>query len=144
MSAGGVRLVAALGCVTLMAAPRLGAQQAELGAAVERARRAWVAHDVRTLVATSDTVRLRIPGVAASHAMRPGQAARLLGAYLGAAEAESLELKEIRPVGEGHAYAELERRHTVRGTADRRVEIVFFGFRRIEGRWRLREVRIAP
>lgn len=142
-----MRRYAAVGLALALgtAAPdRAGAQEPGLAQAVEAARRAWLAHDVRALVAGSDTVRLRIPGVAVNHALRPAQAARLLQQYLEAAEEEAFSLTEIRSVGEGHAYAELERRHVIRGTDDRRAETVFFGFRRLDGRWRLREVRVAP
>ena len=132
--------------VLLAGAARVGLAQEpdSLAVAVERARQAWLAHDVRALVASSDTVRLRVPGVAMNHSMRPAQAARLLEQYLEASKEEALDLREIRPVGEGHAYAELERHYAVRGTEDRRAETVFFGFRQVDGRWRLREVRIAP
>ena len=134
----------AVGAVLLGATGAPAACQEGLERAVERAREAWLAHDANQLVAGSDTVRLRIPGVAANYAMRPGQAARLLGQYLEASEDDSFTLREIRPVGTGHAYAEFERRHTVRGTDDRRAETVFFGFRHVDGVWRLREVRVAP
>jgi hypothetical protein len=139
-------ILAAWACLLLAGAgqPATAQERDSLDAAVERARLAWLAHDVRALVASSDTMRLRVPGVAVNHSMRPGQAARLLEQYLEASEEQGLELREIRPVGEGHAYAELERRFAVRGTDDRRAETVFFGFRQVEGRWRLREVRIAP
>jgi hypothetical protein len=120
------------------------AQTPTLETVVEQARRAWLAHDVRGLVAHSDTVRLRLPGVAASAATRPGQAARLLEEYLSAATEETFTLRELRYVQADHAYAELSRRYSVRGTADVREETVFLGLRQVSGQWRLREVRIAP
>ncbi|MDH3497093.1 MAG: hypothetical protein OER21_10035 [Gemmatimonadota bacterium] len=118
--------------------------QESLDSVVVRARAAWLEHRVRDLVAGSDTVRLRIPGVAVSAAVRPSQAARLLGEYLEAAEEQEFAGHGIRYVAEDHAYAEFGRRYAVRGTADVRQETVFFGFRRIAGAWRLREVRVAP
>lgn len=140
-SRGAAWLAVALACTV----QGVAAQEAEtLEAAVERARVAWLDHDARALTASSDTVRLRIPGVAANHAMRPAQAARLLEQYFEASEEEGFDLREIRSVGEGHAYAELERRYAVRGTDDRRAETIFLGFRQVDGQWRLREVRIAP
>jgi len=120
-----------------------GAQTA-LDSAVQRATAAWMQHHTKDLVEGSDTVRLRIPGVAASAAVRPGQATRLLDEYLGVAEELSVELLGIRHVADDHAYAELGRRYQVRGTAEVREETVFLGFRRLGGRWALREVRIAP
>ena len=101
-------------------------------------------HDARSLVATSDTVRLRIPDVTGSQALRPAQAARLLSQYLASSEEMGMTLREIRYVADDHAYAELERQHVVQGTAERRVQTVFFGFRRLDGTWRLREVRVTP
>ena len=118
--------------------------QSSLETVVERARAAWFSHQARTLVERSDTVRLRIPGVARSAAVRPRQAARLLTTYFERADESEFVLREIRHVGNDHAYAELLRRYVVRGTADERVETVFFGFRVIEGEWRLREVRVTP
>jgi len=124
--------------------PLAAAQTDTLETVVERARAAWLAHDVRSLVAHSDTIRLRLPGVAASAATRPGQAARLLEEYLSAATEEEFTLRQLRYVQADHAYAELGRRYAVRGTADVREEMVFLGFRQVNGQWRLREVRIAP
>ena len=118
--------------------------QTPLEQVVERARAAWLAHEADELVAGSDTVRLRIPGVAFSEGVQAHQAARLLARYLGKADEFSFDLQGVRHVGEGHAYAELERRYVVRGTSDHRVETVFFGFRVIGAEWRLREVRVTP
>jgi hypothetical protein len=123
--------------------PRSAAAQDPLEAVVGRAREAWLGHDVRALVANSDTVRLRLPGVAASAATRPGQAARLIEEYLTTAEEQDFSLREIRYVQPDHAYAEFSRRYAVRGTADTREETVFLGFRQTGGQWRLREVRIS-
>ncbi len=132
------------GLVVALAAPRMLSAQAPLKDVVERARTAWLGHATQDLVAGSDIVRLRIPGVAVSQALRPGQAARLLARYLADADGEELVLREIRHVAEDHAYAEMARRYTVRGTSDERVEMLFFGFRIVGGEWRLREVRVAP
>ena len=120
------------------------AAQSDLDRAVAVARAAWEAHDVRGLVSASDTVRLRIPEVAAAQSLRPSQAARILSAYLADAEELGFTLREIRHVADDHAYAEMERRFVVRGTEERREQTVFFGFRRVEGVWHLREVRVTP
>lgn len=118
--------------------------QTALDSVVGRATDAWMQHRVRDLVEGSDTVRLRIPGVAASAAVRPGQAVRLLEEYLGVAEELGVDLRGIRHVADDHAYAELSRRYQVRGTSEVREETVFLGFRKFGWRWALREVRIAP
>jgi hypothetical protein len=68
----------------------------------------------------------------------------VLKEYLEPSDEKSLELHRILKASEDHAYAQLIRRYVVRGTSDERVETVFFGFRRVEGRWRLREVRVSP
>lgn len=124
--------------------PAVVGAQDTLESVIGRATDAWTQHRIRDLVEGSDTVRLRIPGVAASAAVRAGQAVRLIGEYLGDAEELGLDLRGIRHVAADHAYAELGRRYQVRGTADVRVETVFLGYRQLGGEWRLREVRIAP
>jgi len=118
--------------------------QDTLEVAVAAAADAWTRHRVRDLVEGSDTVRLRIPGLAASSAVRPGQAARLLEEYLAGAEELGFALRGIRSVAADHAYAEFGRRFQVRGTTEVREETVFLGYRLLAGKWRLREVRIAP
>jgi hypothetical protein len=135
--------------VGLVAAALLGVAspargQAELDTAVERARGAWLGHDVAALVEHSDTVRLRLPGIAASASVRPEQAARLLERYLGSAQERTFVLVDVRRLAEDHAYAEVARRYVVRGTDEELEETVFLGFRLLQGSWRLREVRIAP
>lgn len=112
--------------------------------AVERARGAWLAHDVGTLLGGSDTVRLQVPGIASSPAMKPGQAGTLLLQHLKEAKEIGLDLVRIRRLADDHAYAELARSYVVKGTSEERSERVFFGFRQVEGAWRLREVRITP
>jgi hypothetical protein len=123
-----------------------GAQQTAdvLEQAVERARAAWLGHEVGDLLRSSDTVRLQVPGIPASAAMKPGQAGMLLQQHLKAAKEIGLDLVRIRRLAEDHAYAELARSYLVKGTSEELNERVFFGFRRLAGTWRLREVRITP
>jgi hypothetical protein len=137
-------LLAATGAVVTVAPPAPAQTPPPLDTVIARARSAWLAHDTRALMAASDTVRLRIPGVAASAAARAGQAARLLSEHFDAATELAFELRELRYVDTDHAYAEFIRRYAVRGTTAALQETVFLGFRQVEGRWRLREVRIAP
>lgn len=136
----GLAVVAGLAAAT----PPAMSAQASLEAVVAKAADAWLQHRVRDLVEGSDTVRLRVPGVAASSAVRPGQAVRLLEEYLADAEELEFTLRGIRHVATDHAYAEVGRKFKVRGTADVREETVFLGYRQLGGEWRLREVRIAP
>ncbi len=118
--------------------------QSDLSQAVAVAQDAWLGHRVADLLSGSDTVRLRIPGIAPSASLRPSQAAKLLEQYLKMAEERDLSLRDIEEVAAGHAYAELRRVYVVKGTAEQREETVFLGFRRIADTWRLREVRVAP
>lgn len=151
MTNGGGGTVAAslalLCAVTMIGPGGLGAQAGQDGAldeAVQHARQAWLTHDIEELVSGSDTVRLGIPGIAASASLRPGQAERLLDQYLKPSDELRLELKDIRKVAADHAYVEVGRVYVVRGTTEQREETVFLGFRLIGDRWRLREVRVTP
>ena len=131
----------------LLVAPACAAAQApseELETAVDQAKSAWIGHDYRALLAASDTVRLQLPGVGNAPSVRPSQAARVLEEYLAYATEVSFELRFLRVVNADHAYAEMVRVYVVRGTTDERVETVFLGFRRVDGDWRIREVRVAP
>jgi hypothetical protein len=112
--------------------------------AVEMARESWLGHNVSDLVAGSDTVRLRIPNVAPSASLRPGQAKSLLEQYLKPAEELSFDLRDIKNVAADHAYAEVNRVYVVEGATEQKSATVFLGFRLVDGRWRLREVRVAP
>jgi hypothetical protein len=117
--------------------------QVDLAVAVEAARSAWMRHDARALFSTSDTVRLRLPEVPATQGLQPAQAVRLLVAFWAGASEIQLDVRDVRQVADGHAYAELERGFGVRGTGDRQVQSLYFGFRLEGDVWRLREVRIT-
>jgi hypothetical protein len=138
-----MRRLAPLVVAVLLVGQGVSAQDA-LDEAVERARAAWMRHEVDALLATSDTVRLNVPGTASSPSMRPGQATVLLEKYLKAAEELGLDLLRIRRLADDHAYAELARAYVVKGTSEERRERVLFGFRQLDGTWRLREVRVTP
>ncbi len=120
------------------------AAQSPLQQAVEVARLAWLQHDFSGLVKSSDTVRLQLPEGGRAPSVRPAHAARVLEEYLRSANEIAFELRNIREASDDHAYAQLVRRYVVQRTSDERVETVFLGFRRVEGRWLLREVRITP
>lgn len=139
-----MRLRAALVGLTLMVAAAPLEAQNELDRAVDRAREAWLGHQITALLSTSDTVRLDIPGTATSAAMKPGQAARVLDKYLKGAEERGLDLVRLRRLERDHAYAELARVYVIKGTEEERRERVLFGFRQLDGIWRLREVRVTP
>lgn len=111
---------------------------------MEAVRAAWLAHDFPSIVASSDTVRLQLPNVGRAAAVRPSHAARVLREYLRSANEIAFEFRSFRSVSEGHSYAQMVRRYVVQGTADERVETVFLGFRLVNDRWRLREIRVTP
>lgn len=119
-------------------------QDGTLATAVQQAQNAWLEHDVESLVSGSDTVRLHIPDLPPSASLRPGQASRLLDRYFSPTEEVSFELSNVRELAEDHAYAEVQRVFVIKGTVEQREETVFLGFRRIQGIWSLREVRVTP
>lgn len=141
----GIGYLAAVSALLLLGlAEPVSCQDGPLMDAVQEAQDAWLRHDVEALVSGSDTVRLHIPDLPPSASLRPGQASRLLDRYLAPTEEISFELLNVRELAEDHAYAEVQRIFVVKGTVEERRETVFFGFRRIEGIWSLREVRVTP
>jgi len=50
----------------------------------------------------------------------------------------------IREVEPGKGFVELTRRYVVAGTTELRRETLFLGYRLLERKWRLVEVRSAP
>ncbi len=129
--------------VLQLGVPGSATGQTGLDEAVELARSTWMSHDYVGLFASSDTVRLQLPGIGRHQGLQPAHAARFLKEYLAADNEIDFGLRTIRTASEDHAYAQLIRRYVVRGTTDERVETVFLGFRRVDGRWRLREVRVT-
>ena len=138
-------LVLALPLAALLtgAAPTAVSAQMDLEEIVELVRKAWLRHDYEELLASSDTVRLQFPEIGRQQGVPPAHAARVLREYLSSADEVSFELYQILTASEDHRYAQLVRKYVVRRTTDERVETVFLGFRRVEGRWRLREVRVT-
>ncbi|UCG88250.1 MAG: hypothetical protein JSW71_06805 [Gemmatimonadota bacterium] len=127
----------------LCSLPSVGTAQDDFKQAVESAQQSWLSHDMGALVSGSDTIRLRIPGIAPSASLRPGQAARLLDQYVEPAQELSFDLSGTRELSEDHVYAEMIRVYVVKGTDEQREEIVLLGFRVVGGRWSLREVRVT-
>ena len=138
------RLVAVSVMLVLGFTASASSQDGPLADAVEVAQDAWMRHDVEALVSGSDTVRLHIPDLPPSASLRPGQASRLLDRYLSPTEEVSFELANVRELADDHAYAEVQRIFVIKGTVEQREETVFLGFRRIQGIWSLREVRVTP
>lgn len=144
MTTASVRALAlSLTGILQLGVPAPATGQIGLEEAVELVRSTWLQHDYVRLFASSDTVRLQLPGIGRHQSLQPAHAARFLKEYFYAASEIYFELRRIRTASEDHAYAQLIRRYVVRGTTDERVETVFLGFRRVDGRWRLREVRVT-
>jgi len=141
----GVFRATALAALALLVGAEAAAQSQDgLEQAADRARQAWMRHDLARLLGESDTVRLQLPGVPRSAALEPGQAARLLTRYMGSAREVELEVVGLRRAAADHGYAETVRRFVIEGTTDERQETVFIGFRFVAGAWRVREVRVVP
>ena len=119
-------------------------QTDSLLAAAQRAARAWRLHDFAGLVAGSPGVMVRLGGTEPSAPLRPAQAAQTLQAFVAGAVELEVEVLAVRSVDAGRAYAEVQRTFSVRGTASRGVQTLYVGLRRVEGVWRVVEVRLVP
>lgn len=133
-------VVAMCGVAAVMPGGRVAAQ-ATLTEAAERARRAWLAHDPEALAGQSSNLVLQIPGADPSSPLGRAQAMELLRRYLRVAEERGLDITAIREVEPGRGFVELMRRYVVAGTVELRHETLFLGFRLVDGRWRLVELR---
>ena len=119
-------------------------QMDSLLAAAQRVARAWRGHDFAGLVAGSPGVMVRLGGTEPSAPLRPAQAAQTLQAFAGGADELGVEVLAVRPVDVSRAYAEVQRTFAVRGTASRGVQMLYIGLRRVEGVFRVVEVRLVP
>jgi len=131
----------AMACVSVTTAV---AAQGTLPEAAERAKQAWLAHDPQALVGQSPSLVLQIPGADPSSPLGRAQAVELLRRYLRAVEERGLDVTVIREVEPGKGFVELTRRYVVAGTTELRRETLFLGYRLLERKWRLVEVRSAP
>ena len=119
-------------------------QMDSLLAAARRAALAWRQHDFAGLVAGSPGVMVRLRGTEPSAPLGPAQAAQTLQAFAGGADELAVEVLAVRPVDTSRAYAEVQRTFSVRGTASRGVQRLYVGLRRVEGVFRVVEVRLVP
>jgi hypothetical protein len=127
----------------LLAVSRAEAQ-GTLSAAAERAKQALSSHDAQALVGQSSNVVLQIPGADPSSPLGRPQAVELLRRYLRPAEERGLDVTAIREVEPGKGFIELTRRYVVSGTTELRHETLYLGYRKLDGEWRLVELRSAP
>jgi hypothetical protein len=118
--------------------------QASLQEAAQGAAAAWLGHDLAALMGRGPTVVLEIPGANPSSPVNVAQAAELLRRYLRPAVEHHVMVRSLREVGDGGGFVELDRTYAVTGTTDVRRETVYLRFRRVDGAWRLTELRAAP
>ena len=118
--------------------------QGTLSAAAERAKQALSVHDAQGLVGQSSNVVLQIPGADPSSPLGRPQAVELLRRYLRPAEERGLDVTAIREVEPGKGFIEITRRYVVSGTTELRRETLYLGYRKLDGEWRLVELRSAP
>jgi hypothetical protein len=129
--------------VVLAVLPTQGrAQDADLAAAAESARRAWFAHNPSALIAESPRLLVQLPGAEPSVALGPDQAAALLADFLATGEEVETVVRAAREVGPDRGYVELQRRYRVGGTQDVRSQALLLGYRRGQKGWILVEFRV--
>jgi hypothetical protein len=119
------------------------AQSQGLPEAAEQARRAWSAHDVAGLVASSPRLVVQLPGADPSAALGREQAAALLRDFLSSAQEVETLVQSAREVEAGRGYVELQRRYRVAGTQQVRVQSLLLGYRQGRTGWMLVELRVV-
>lgn len=120
------------------------AQEEALSDAANEARAALENHDPEALIAAGgDGVRLQLPGAEPSAPVSQAQGAALLGQYLDGTEEVGISVKAARVVSAGRGYVELVREYRVSGTEETRRQSVLLGYRLVEDRWVLSELRIT-
>ena len=127
----------------LLAPTAASSQQTELSQAAESARRAWLDHDPRALVAEAPRLLVQLPGADPSIALGPAQAAALLRDYMVQGEEVETVVRAAREVEPGRGYVELQRRYRIAGTQDVRTQSLLLGYRLLSTGWRLVELRIV-
>jgi len=112
--------------------------------AAQRAAAQWTRHDFVSLVGTGEAVMVHLPGAEPSSALRPTQAAALLKSFAEGDQELDVTILVARRVDPDRAYVEAQRVYQVAGTAVRRTQALYFGFRRVGASYRLVEVRALP
>ncbi len=121
-----------------------GAQDSALMAAARRATEAWMRHDFTAFVGTGEAVMVNLPGAEPSAPLRPAQAAALLRDYTAGKREVDVTILVARRVEPDRAYVEAQRVFESEGMGVRHSETLYFGFRLVQGRYHLVEVRALP
>ena len=130
--------------IALAAGPmHVAAQSPGLGEAAERARTAWMDHDVAALVADSPRLLMQLPGTDPSVALGPAQAAALLEDFLAQASEVETTVRAAREVEPRRGYVELERKYRIEGTQEVRTQSLLLGYREGRSGWVLVELRVV-
>jgi hypothetical protein len=130
--------------IALVAGPmQVAAQSPELGEAAERARTAWMGHDVAALVVDSPRLLMQLPGTDPSVALGPAQAAALLEDFLAQASEVETSVRAAREVEPRRGYVELERKYRIEGTQEVRTQSLLLGYRQGRSGWVLVELRVV-
>jgi hypothetical protein len=128
-----------------VAGPSAPVQQMDsLLSAARRAARAWRLHEFVALVTGSPGVMVRLGGTEPSAPLRLAQAAQTLQTFARGSVELEVEVLAVRPVDDGRAYAEVQRTFVMPGTTARRSQTLYLGLRKVEGVWRVVEVRLVP
>ena len=141
MSAALVWSLVALGLSARAHAPHH--QVDSLTSAAQRLAQAWSRHDFATLTRGAGDILLLLPGGAGTASLRAEQAAEVLRGFTEGTAEVAVELVVARDVDQDRAYVEVQRVFTMRGTAGRRTQTIYFGLRRQGFGYRLHEVRIV-
>ena len=122
---------------------RAEAQLPALADAAERARAAWLGHDVSGLLAESPKLLMQLPGTDPSVALGPEQAAAMLVDFLSQASEVETVVRAAREVEPGRGYVELERKYRIQGTQEVRIQSLLLGYRQTRSGWVLVELRVV-
>jgi hypothetical protein len=111
-------------------------------AVAEIARRAFVAHDFRTLLEGSPGVLLHLPGDMGAPRLSSGVAGATLRAFLGRSREVGVVIDEAREVEEQFGYVQLHRRFRPPGVSEDEKQQILVSFRQVNGAWRVVEVLV--
>lgn len=87
-------------------------------------------------------VQLRLPGVEPSAPVPPAQAEAALRDAFQGSETSGVTLEGFRQTGPDQGYVELRREYRLPGSPARRTHQILLGYRLVEGRWVLVDLRV--